>query len=363
MFDTSRVLYSYNDVAVKPAKISEICHRSECNPFTEDGHLPIFTAPMDTVVNEKNYDIFDNNKIIPIIPRNLSLETRINYAINGKWAAFSLGEFVEEFTEEAKYDGGIKALIDIANGHMTCLYEAVREAKKIYGNGITIMVGNIANPNTYEDVWKSGADFVRISVGTGAGCITSSNTAIHYPMASLIDDMKMVKEHIKKEYGLTEEKMPKIIADGGIRNYSDVIKALALGADYVMVGGLFAAFLESASPIINSEFFKGYELEEAKFYDNKIVIGNTTIHEPALKNFYGMASKRGQLSINGEVTKTAEGVEKTVTVKYKISDWVKNMEHYLRSAMSYTNSSTLEDLKNNTTAIVVSEGTKNSVNK
>ena len=84
----NKVLYSYNDVMIEPAVLSEINSRSECNPF-KSGVLPIFTAPMSTVVNEKNYGIFKKNGIIPIMPRNISLETRYDIAINGNWAAFS----------------------------------------------------------------------------------------------------------------------------------------------------------------------------------------------------------------------------------------------------------------------------------
>ena len=74
-------------------------------------------------------------------------------------------------------------------------------------------------------------------------CITTSNVSIHYPQASLIDECYNIKKQLLLE---TEDILPKIIADGGIRNYDHVIKALALGADYVMIGSLFAQCIESA---------------------------------------------------------------------------------------------------------------------
>ena len=357
------IKYSYSDVNVIPAITTDMCHRSEPNPFTEEGLLPIFAAPMDTVVSENNYELFLKNKITPILPRNYSLETRISYAINNKWAAFSLEEFVNNFSEGNKYEGKkIKALVDIANGHMECMYEAVKGAKHTYGENITIMVGNVARPETYKVAYEAGADFIRFSIGTGEVCITASNTAIHYPIASLIDEAKKIKNTLISE-GADENKLPKIIADGGIRNYSDVMKALALGADYVMIGGIFASFLESASPIINKQFFQGYDLENAKFYKDKTVVGNVTIRETVQKLYYGMASKRGQMSISGSATKTAEGIEKVINVRYHMSGWVENMEHYLRSNMTYVNAHTLHELKNNTDLVLVSQGTKDSVNK
>lgn len=171
-----KILYSYNDVMIQPAVISEIEHRSECNVFLEDGKLPIFTAPMSTVVNEKNYDIFEKNGINAIMPRNISLDVRLDYARNGKWAAFSLSEFEQYFCNEEDNNvsqRNFKVLIDIANGHMKKMYDLVKKSKAIYGSHITIMVGNIANPNTYYELAKAGCDFVRFGVGGGSGCFVN----------------------------------------------------------------------------------------------------------------------------------------------------------------------------------------------
>lgn len=168
------VKYSYNDVMVEPAILSTIEHRAECNPYDENGMLPLFTAPMDSVVGLNNFDLFEKNGIIPILPRTESLENRLKFAYEGKWAAFSLLEFESEFTiADAKSELGVKtirALIDMANGHVARLYEAVRKAKGVYDDHIEIMVGNIANPETYRVCVESQVDYVRCSIGTG--CFT-----------------------------------------------------------------------------------------------------------------------------------------------------------------------------------------------
>ena len=85
--------YSYNDVMVVPAKVSSIEHRAECDVFHKDGYLPIFTAPMSTVVNCLNYELFEQNHIHAIMPRNIEYDIRLEYALNNRWAAFSLKEF------------------------------------------------------------------------------------------------------------------------------------------------------------------------------------------------------------------------------------------------------------------------------
>ena len=69
--------YAYNDLTVVPEKISRVKSRSECNPYYEDGNLPIFTAPMASVVSNENYKVFEDNKITPIIPRNIDIKERI----------------------------------------------------------------------------------------------------------------------------------------------------------------------------------------------------------------------------------------------------------------------------------------------
>ena len=381
--------YSYNDIMVKPAVLSTIEHRAECNPFDENGMLPLFTAPMDSVVGIDNFALFEKNGIIPILPRTEDIKDRLSFIHQGKWAALSLDEFERYFTKSVDSKNGsplMHVLIDIANGHVARLYNAVRAAKGIYRNALIVMVGNIANPETYRVCIESHVDYVRCSIGTGAGCITCSNTSIGYPIASLISEIAAIKE----EYvGRGLSSPTKIVADGGIRGYSDVIKSLSLGADYVMIGSVFSMMLESAAykmmdrsighkslhlkfPIERYEnlrcengFWKGDYTDEfvdkMELSGHKVEKCNHDIGRLEAK-FYGMASKAGQIAMKGKKVHTSEGIEKTLPVTYTIATWVENMTDYLRSAMSYTNSRTLEDLKN-AEVVIVSNNTYNSVNK
>ena len=333
----NKTYYTYQDVTIVPGEVSNIEHRSECIPLDENFMLPLFTAPMDTVVNENNYKLFNDEMIYPILPRTVSLDIRIEYSIKNRWAAYSLSEFETIFcdsTSKLDESNGISALIDIANGHMKKLLDLIRASKNIYGNKITLMVGNIANPKTFLRLSEAGADFIRCGVGSGCGCLSTSNTGIHMPMASLIDEIATLKQ----DYNLKA----KIIADGGIRNYSDIIKALALGA-------VKFNELKNISKLGRDWY--------GEYNGKRIFLGDLSL------TFYGMASMEGQIALNGAKTKTSEGTRKTLLVEYTMHGWCNNFMDYLRSAMSYVGVKTLNEFKKEPNVIVNSQNAILVVNK
>jgi len=164
-----------------------------------------------------------------------------------------------------------------------------------------------------------------------SGCLTTKQSGVGYPMASLIKTTYEVKKKWSKENELLQP--PAIVADGGMKDYSDIIKALALGADYVMVGSIFNKTLESC----------------AQDYLYKIKINKklaTFLFEkgfPIKKYFRGMSTKGAQKAMGKTVFKTSEGVVRFRKVEYRLSGWVENFEHYLRNAMSYNNASKLNN--------------------
>lgn len=434
----SKIGYSYNDITIVPSTISNINSRSECNPFIENikNWLPIFASPMASVVNEANLDMFLENGITPILPRNIDFEIRKEEMQNQTWVALSLSEFEDLFiTHAIDRVGDFRThyfiVVDIANGHMQSLYEKCITAKmKAKDNDykLTIMTGNIANAETYkwicnnakyidnEGYYTTAVDFIRVGIGGGSGCITTSNVSIHYPQASLINECKQIKNRFENKSLI---KYPAIVADGGIRNYDHVIKALALGADYVMIGSLFAQCIESAGEKTTNkekdrltyplERYKNFKLvndnwwgtyteefieENSKTWKNLVDEWNKHIeeglftkddadyklavlkYEEKLKElhelkfighidvkFFGMASADGQKSMNGEKTKTAEGITKWLPVKYTLAGWVENMISYLRSAMSYTDCKTLKEFIGKPELIVNSISEIQAVNR
>lgn len=386
--------YSYNDLTILPACISNISSRSECNTFVNDNLLPIFTAPMASVVNEDNLTSFIENGIIPIVPRNIDIEHRKYQMNEQQWVALSLREFEELFIINAQdrqneNEAHYFICVDIANGHMRSLYDKCREAKKLsaeYKYQLTIMTGNIANPETYRWICKlnelskiSIIDYIRVGIGGGSGCITTSNVSTHYPQASLIDECYQIKQSMLiLDNNLPEDMLPKIVADGGIRNYDHVIKALALGADYVMIGSLFAQCIESAGEKSNKknnqttpsrfpiEQYRDFEIDGNGnwwAYYSKESLSEKKFIGPIDVKFFGMASADGQKSISGEKTKTAEGITKYLPVKFTLKGWVKNMISYLQSAMSYTDCTNLKEFIGKPDLIVNSISEIQAVNK
>lgn len=334
-----KILYSLNDVAIMPSLSSQIEHRCECNPFLTNGMLPLFTAPMSTVVNTTNYKKFSENNIEPILPRTENIQVRLQ-KMNDVWCAFSLEEFKMYFLKTFANSNGknMYVLIDIANGNMIKLLNFIKEAKAKYSNKIIVMAGNVANPETYVNLSLAGADYVRLSVGSGGACTTAPNTGIYYPIASLIDKCRQYyDEYLCKSIGLAY-----IVADGGMKGYGDIIKALALGAHYVMCGSIFNKMLESAAKTLINEiehFSKNMVVDQY----NPQTLFDFKNGLKLKKEFYGMSTKKAQKEMGNEVLKTGEGLITYQPVEYTLEGWTENFIDYLRSSMSYTNCKTLDE--------------------
>lgn len=329
-------LYDFDDILIEPAKITKINSRKTVNPKTKNGFLPIMTAPMDTVINEQNYFYFEHVGIQPILPRIPNVTEK--YVSNNLILSYSLDDFEKIFLRsnpKSGYGLPMLALIDVANGHMERLYTMAKMAKIKYGDELYLIVGNIANPLTFREYCSIGVDGVRIGIGNGNGCLTTVQTGVGYPMASLIEECR----GIKNDFGCSTD----IIADGGFKKYADIIKALALGADYVMIGSLLNKALESAGPTIkvsSGEIIDQFSSEAKLMFESGIELHKT---------FRGMSTKEVQKTWGKDELTTSEGIVKTQRVEYTLNKWANNLEDYLRSAMSYTNKQTLKEFIGNVT--------------
>lgn len=306
----------FNDLLIVPKEITDINSRTAINPFDDDGFLPLITAPMDTVIDTKNHVDFYSCKIHVCTPR---------YEHSGLgFNSYSYTEIKLLLDNESIHPFG-KYLIDVANGHMDNIVNITKQLKFKYPY-ISLMVGNIANPKTYTLLSEAGADYIRVGIGNGGGCLTTKSTGVGYPMASLISECY--------EESLKLNNPAKIVADGGMQTYSDIIKALALGADYVMLGNILNKSLESAG---DNYLFKRLKISQgiANFLYSKNI--------PIYKKFRGMSTKEVQKKWGAKKTKTSEGVVRFRKVEYTLEKWVENFEDYLRSAMSYSGALTLKE--------------------
>jgi GMP reductase len=312
------IKFDFDDILLEPSKISKINSRKEVNPLVKDGYLPLFTAPMDTVVSEDNYELFQSAGINVVLPRGEkgNDECFISYSL------MDIKSMVEGLHPTGKY------LIDVANGHMEDLVAVTKEIKQVHPN-LTLMVGNIANPLTYKLLSEAGADYIRVGIGNGGGCLTTQQTAIGYPMASLIQDCYTASIDL--------DNPAYIVADGGMQKFSDVIKALALGADFVMLGSLLNKTIESAGSTYLMKHIKIPQKFAQYLYGKKVLGRKINIY----KKFRGMSTKEVQKKWNRPVLKTSEGVVRVRKVEYTLDGWVNNLTDYLKSSMSYCNSRTL----------------------
>lgn len=353
------LLFGIQEVCIYPKAITNIRSRSQCSPLI-NGKLPLFTAPMTSVIDNKTYKIYEENNINVIIPRTVPIYERARF-FDKCFVAMGLDEMEEyvklNYKEMAKLES-INILIDISNGHMRRLANSIRDLKRIFRNKISIMCGNIANPLTFQYLSEAGADYIRVGIGAGCGCITASNTGIFYPMGSLIYECRKIQEKMEESYRLNGTSKPaKIVADGGMKNYDYIIKSLYLGADYVMCGRLFSQCWESPGEI----WYK--EKSSQNIHENWKLLGNHSTSEEHLeyqpdiydykKIFYGMATKKAQTEMEAAADqkekkplKTSEGIIKELPILHRIEGWVENFRSYLTSAMSYTDCLTLKDVKN-----------------
>ena len=359
-FKLNKIGYSLKDVTLVQAPIGTYLHRADVNPFTkicEREVYPIFVSPMSSVTNEKNYLEWIKNKLTPVVPRsirqNLSFKERMKIA-EVTFVSISLEEAEKELLKwEVKKDQKkIYICIDIAHGSLQNLYQACKRLKKLFQDKISIMTGNTANPRTYKYYADNGIEWMRVGIGLGSRCTTACNVSVYYPPATLLDELHREKLLYAKE---NNGKIPtKIILDGGITNFDEIQKALALGADAIMSGYIFALTEEACGEIGYAknvqEFSKGnYLLKEE--YDK--LKEDEKKEMKRFRDYYGMSTKKAQSIVNGIATRTAEGISKPVPVEYPVSKWVDNMQAYLRSAMTYTNSGNLEEFKENTQLIIL----------
>ncbi len=335
-----KYLYGFEDVTLPPSYISNIDSRSEIN----DINSLLYTAPMDTVVGDMtSLNVFSSIDINTVTVRGFWKDNSVGDFIYPHRVSLTLQEFKEFLLGSGKITkflnsykdkfGKYIILVDLANGHMKSLYDLSKEAKERWGHQIDLMIGNIAHPYTYKMYGSIGVDSVRVSIGTGAACLTSAKTAIHYPAISLLDSCASIKRN--------EGYKTKIVMDGGLKDSSYIIKALAAGADAVMLGSMFNKCLESSG---EKRLFVGAKSEvgvrpltaqEASHaYENGVGL---------YVKYRGMSTNEVQYKEKGSHRNYEEGLSKFQEVEYTVEKLLHELNYSIKSAFSYCDAKKLED--------------------
>lgn len=380
-----KVGYELAEINIVQDPISYIDHRAECNPYINfygKDYYPVIVAPMGAVTNEHNYKTWLDEKFLCVVPRTVDLMERLNIMYE-TFASFSLSEAENTLASLDLGDKRAYVCIDIAQGTMNRLYEICKTLKEKYGQQMIIMTGNVANPEAYAYYANIGIDYMRVCIGTGSRCTTSCNVGIHYPTATLIDELRMEKEKWEHVHGIPAP--TKIIADGGISHFDEIQKCLALGADLVMSGNIFARSWEACGNVgyMHPDNLNMTDAIPEDVYNGKINSLETTLKwmiqdyekykteisqiteslskmrkRKPFREYYGMSTKRAQRETGGNGTTTSEGISRPIPIEYNIAKWADNMKGYLVSVMSYTNSRNLEELSENTELIINLSGDK-----
>jgi IMP dehydrogenase len=242
-------------------------------------------------------------------------------------AVGATGDFMERITElvRAKVDA---VAIDTAHGHSARVIAAVQEVKRQFPD-LDLIVGNVATEEAARDLIAVGADAIKVGMGPGSICTTRVVSGVGMPQITAI--MSCVKA--TREAGIP------LIADGGIKFSGDITKALAAGADTVMIGSLFAGTDESPGETIlyQGRTFKAYR-----------GMGSLGAMQEGSRDRYGQdQAAPGKL--------VPEGIEGRVAYKGPLSSMVLQLVGGLRSGMGYCGTHTISDLQGKTRFIKITE--------
>ena len=230
-------------------------------------------------------------------------------------------------------EAGVDALVvDVAHGHSEMCIEMVKRLRIIYGDDVEIVAGNVATREGVEDLASAGASAVKVGIGPGSVCTTRVVAGVGVPQLTAIMECAEAAEQMN---------VP-IIADGGIRESGDVVKALAAGASTVMIGRLLAGTDESPGTIV---------MKNGRRY--KIYRGMASMYAMLGREFM-MRDDAEALLDASEYSYYAEGVEAYVPYVGSASDVVRRLVAGLRSGMSYLGARNLDELRRNAIFIRIS---------
>jgi len=301
---------TFDDVLIVP-QYSDIQSRSEIDTTSKLSHmhfkLPIISSPMDSITESAMAKTMHTHGALGVIHRYNTIDKQVSICnranANRTAAAIGVtGDYLER--AQALVECGVKIIcVDVAHGHHILVRQAIEALKNTFGTTVHIMAGNVATLEAFNDLADWGADSIRVGIGGGSICSTRIQTGHGIPTLQSILDCSM------------SDREAKIIADGGIKNSGDVVKAYAAGADFVMIGSMLSGTTETPGNIVYKQ-----------------VPGSDPVRH---KVYRGMASEAAQKDWRGQ-SSSIEGVATTVPYKGHASKVLKTIERGVKSGFSYT---------------------------
>jgi IMP dehydrogenase len=314
------VSLTYDDISLIPTEISQLKSRMEastsCNFLGLNLSLPIISSPMDSVTGIEMAKTLSSLGCLGILNRfDSSFEAVISNAENAKAVKIvSIALNASNNMLQKIAERNLMVCIDTANANNQEVLNKTKEIKKNFG--LKVIVGNIAHGATLQSLEESGADAVRVGIGSGSVCTTSIQTGIGIGQVSSLLNVLLARE--KNNIKI------KIIADGGIKSSGDISKALALGADAVMLGRMLAGTRETPGEVIkyNGQLWKKY---------------------------------RGSASFGVKMrNEFIEGEETMIGYKGTVKNVIDSISDGLRSSMSYMNCKNLAEFQKTESFAVMS---------
>lgn len=318
---------TFDDVLLVPQKSSSSPSQADTSVFLTKNlklEIPILSAAMDTVTESKMAITLAQAGGLGIIHKNMTESAQAAEVKKVKskkllvGASISVGEPAIKRAKELAKAGVDAIVIDVAHGHYYKVAETIKTLKKILPKKIVIIGGNVATGAATADLIKAGADVIKVGVGPGSICTTRVIAGIGMPQLTAVDEAVKIARRTKTP----------VIADGGIKYSGDMVKALAAGADAVMLGGMFAGTDEAPGKIMT---VKG---KKVKMYRG---MGSIEAMGKGSKDRYLQGDKKAK-----EVV--AEGVVGYVDYKGSAENIIGQLVGGLKQGLGYCGSSSIAEL-------------------
>jgi IMP dehydrogenase len=312
---------TYDDILLVPSynhwesrKVVDISMTCKRNKLTLK--LPLMTANMDTITEMDMANFIGAKGGIGVLHRYMSIENNVRIFEACKYPTFvsvGCGAKDLERVQSLRDAGADFFCIDVAHAHAKYVGRTLKSIREMLGDEVCIMAGNVATYAGADHLASCGADIVKVGIGGGSVCTTRIKTGFGVPNLTAIKNCSRVDRSV--------------VADGGIRYPGDIVKALAFGADFVMLGGMLAGTRPTPGPVVCKEDERGGEVK--------------------VKTYRGMASSEIQQEFHGGIAewKTSEGVSIEVPYREDEDKIITDIIGGLRSGLTYGGAANIAELQ------------------